>query len=251
MAPLVALAHLAALWLLTRSTIKPRAVPDLQVALVSEAGLSGPPAISRASSPAGPSSAPQPQPQPQPPPQPQPEPKPTASPTPESLEPPPPPAPPPPDEVPPEAPSPPDPTLEPTELNPQALERLNAQAAAAGGGAASDADEAACGVVERLQQALTADPTAREALKRVPVPTRSVANAVSLWNGAWADPATLGGEGPAAVLKSVIVQQLATISPQCRNQQLAGPRLLLLANTEGPNVAAIGSGRWRWSDLLP
>lgn len=140
-------------------------------------------------------------------------------------------------------------TARPLELDPDAAARLAARAAMVkrfGG----DPLEAKCAVVERLQRALQADVAVQTALAMIPRDARSVANAVSVWNGTWANPDDVGGATTVQALQSLIADQLKRTPPACRLQILRGPRLITLQSEGGPTVLAVGSGEWRWADLV-
>lgn len=141
-----------------------------------------------------------------------------------------------------------DPTREPTEIDPAAAAALQERIAQAGPPAPAS-EESQCGVTERMQDALRNDPALREALARIPRQDRSVANAVSLWNGRWSEASELGGEALLARIRELFTGHLVGLAPACLSLTLAGPRLLLVPDGRGPTVIAVGSGLWRWSDL--
>lgn len=148
-----------------------------------------------------------------------------------------------------EALSPPDPTQRPLEPDPAAAAALAARAATAPGGS-TDALEAKCGVVETLQRALQEDAAVQAALALIPKDARSVANAVSVWNTTWTVPGEAREAAALQALKALITNRLGETSPACRLQPLRGPRLITLQSARGPTSLAIGSGEWRWADLM-
>ena len=53
-----------------------------------------------------------------------------------------------------------------------------------------------------------------------------------------------------AMIRDVVAGTVAVASPECRLQPQAGPRLLMLSGPGDTVVLAVGSGVWRWQDLL-
>lgn len=145
--------------------------------------------------------------------------------------------------------APPDLTWEPVEVDPGALAAL-AQRLATARRPTLNTRESACGVTDRLQRGLTGTPAVQAVLARVPLDERSVANAVVIWSDRWTSSDLLGGDAVAQPIRQVLTEQIALVSAACRNLVLRGPRLLVLPTTGGPTVLAVGSGEWRWSDLL-
>ena len=81
-----------------------------------------------------------------------------------------------------------------------------------------------------------------------PVAERSVANAVQLWNGRWIeDP---GGADRLAAVRAATVQAILAAPPGCRQAGVAGPRLILFDDGPETVVLSLGSGTWRWTDLV-
>lgn len=134
----------------------------------------------------------------------------------------------------------PDPDDRPAVDDPVALSVAAAASAAAG---------QACDLTQWLQRALQADPQVQQALARIPRPARSVANAIMLWDGAWVTPPATATTDMAMIRRAVIVGIVAA-PPACRDQLTRGPELFTLADTAGTTVVVVGSGVWRWADLL-
>lgn len=100
----------------------------------------------------------------------------------------------------------------------------------------------ACAIADELQSALASDLAVKVALAAVPLDRRSMANAVMVWNGGWADAA--------ASVRHAVVAQLQISPASCREIAVTGPRLLIIPTGNQPVVLAFGSGRWKWADLL-
>ena len=71
--------------------------------------------------------------------------------------------------------------------------------------------------------------------------------AVMMWNGDWVRSGGQDGKGLSAV-REAIMWEVAFAPEACRNERMRQPVLLSLA--DGNTRFAIGSGDWRWSDLL-
>jgi hypothetical protein len=107
-----------------------------------------------------------------------------------------------------------------------------------------------CALTAWLQQALQDDPLVQAALREIPRPSRSVANALMLWNGSWAPVSASAAAGVSTIETAVVVGVLQT-PESCRSELIRGPELMTLVSGEDATVIAIGSGEWRWADLLP
>ena len=68
-----------------------------------------------------------------------------------------------------------------------------------------------------------------------------------LWNGDWVRSGAQDGKGLSAV-REAIIWELAFTPEACRNKPVHG--LVLLSLQDGGTRFAIGTGDWRWSDLL-
>jgi hypothetical protein len=100
-----------------------------------------------------------------------------------------------------------------------------------------------CDLARAVQQALRRDPQVRAAVDEA---NRS-GKAIMLWNGDWVRSGGQDGKGLAAAREAVMWE--VGFAPQaCRNQRMHG--LLLMSLADGGTRFAIGTGDWRWSDLL-
>jgi hypothetical protein len=109
-----------------------------------------------------------------------------------------------------------------------------------GGGGGSDGG---CDTARVVQQALQRDPLVRTAVEGA----HRLGKAVMLWNGDWVRSGEQDGKGLSAV-REAIIWELAFAPEACRNTRVHGMVLLSLA--DGSTRFAIGSGDWRWSELL-
>ena len=140
-----------------------------------------------------------------------------------------------------------DPTAEPTPLTPQAPAP---QPAAPGATVGPTASATSCDLSGAIQAALEGDPKTRDELALIPRQARSVANAVQLWDGVWVDPDSLGGPAITEPIRVAIVNTISQAPPACSDQTVVGPRLFAVADPRGTIIVALGSGQWKWSDLL-
>jgi hypothetical protein len=100
-----------------------------------------------------------------------------------------------------------------------------------------------CDMARVVQQALRRDPLVRIAVEDA----HRMGKSVMLWNGDWVRSGEQDGKGLSAV-REAIIWELAFAPETCRNKRLHG--LVLLSLADGRTRFAIGSGDWRWSDLL-
>ena len=117
----------------------------------------------------------------------------------------------------------------------------SADGAGAGGGGGGGGGD--CNTARVVQQALQKDPLVRVAVGDA----HRLGKSVMLWNGDWVRSGGQEGKGLSAV-REAIIWELAFAPEACRNKQVHGMVLLSLA--DGNTRFAIGSGNWRWSDLL-
>lgn len=108
----------------------------------------------------------------------------------------------------------------------------------------------ACDLTDPVQAALQQSEVVAASLPQIPQARRSVANAIMVWNEQWValhetlDPAAM------AAIRDTVAGTVAAASPECRLQPQSGPRLILLPGVSDTTVLAVGSGVWRWQDLL-
>jgi len=107
-----------------------------------------------------------------------------------------------------------------------------------------------CRLDALLQGALSVDPRVLRALQLMPRSDRSVANAIMLWNGRWTNPAALGGPAVVDPLRGAIVDRLRLARSDCREATIHGPVFIFVPSGSETTVLTVGSGEWRWGDLL-
>ena len=96
-----------------------------------------------------------------------------------------------------------------------------------------------------LQQALREDRGVRAAL----VGAGEAGKAIRVWDGGWVRHPGQEGEGLAAV-REAIQWRVAFAPVACRTEPMHGMIVLSLNDGPGASRLAVGTGDWRWSDLL-
>lgn len=112
-------------------------------------------------------------------------------------------------------------------------------AAAAGG----------CATLERVANALLADPPALDAVLNAPPETRSIADAIVIWNAGWSEAASTFDSSLGAV-RAATERSLRALDDKCLDEPIAGPRIIPIPAGARTMLVVIGSGNWRWRDLI-
>jgi hypothetical protein len=94
-----------------------------------------------------------------------------------------------------------------------------------------------------VQRALRRDPLVQSAV----FDAHRAGKAIMVWNGDWVRSGEQDGKGLAAV-REAIMWEVAFAPEACRKARVHG--LVLLTLGDGATRLALGSGDWRWSDLL-
>jgi hypothetical protein len=115
-----------------------------------------------------------------------------------------------------------------------------AGAATAGSGGAGGA----CNMVRRLQDALRKDRLVQSAAAEA-----HKGAAILVWNGDWVRNAEQDGKGLAAV-REAILWEVGFAPAACRAEPVRGLVLLSLNDAPGSPRLVVGTGEWRWSDML-
>ena len=119
-----------------------------------------------------------------------------------------------------------------------------ASAAAAGSGGGGRP----CDMARRLQAALRKDARVQAAIADARGPG-AAGKPLFIWNGDWIRSRGQDGAGLAAV-REAIMWEVAFAPEACRAEPVHG--LVLFSMNDGPGAGGVvvGSGEWRWSDLL-
>ncbi|MGA9659449.1 MAG: hypothetical protein WBQ60_10165, partial [Asticcacaulis sp.] len=107
--------------------------------------------------------------------------------------------------------------------------------------------DAPCHLTQSLAQIFAQSPEIKQALTDLPASERSVANAVMLWDGGWSPESRTGGRG---LLRALLIKAIADARDDCLSQINRGPVLFMVPDTQATVVVAVGSGLWRWGDVL-
>lgn len=106
-----------------------------------------------------------------------------------------------------------------------------------------------CNMIERLQNALRDDPRIRARLTEAYQSSGARGRAIVIWNGDWVLSPGQDGKGLAGVRQAVAV--VVGFSPrECKSQTVRGYVVVTLSDDPGAPKLALGTGQWRWSDLL-
>ncbi len=111
------------------------------------------------------------------------------------------------------------------------------------GGAGGGGGGGPCDMAARLQAALRKDPMVRAAV------AGAAGRATLVWNGDWVRSTGEDGKG-LAIIREAIMWEVGFAPAACRAQSVRGLVVLSLNGAAGPERLALGSGAWRWSDLL-
>ncbi|MGZ5922578.1 MAG: hypothetical protein ACXWLT_12495, partial [Rhizomicrobium sp.] len=101
----------------------------------------------------------------------------------------------------------------------------------------------ACNMGRMVQQALRRDSLVRGAVENA----HRTGKAIMVWNGDWVRTGAEEGKGLSAV-REAILWEVGFAPENCRNTRMHGMVLLSLA--DGGTRFAVGTGEWRWADLL-
>jgi hypothetical protein len=149
-----------------------------------------------------------------------------------------------------------EPTPEQAEVvRPEPLVELTPQippieAAAIDEPAAAPAAGTACDLAETLRRTVQDDPLLGASVDSIAPEARSVANAVMLWDGAWVDVEEASSQAAILTLRSALMERIRTAPPECVMEEVTGPRFITFAGAADTTMLVLGSGTWRWAQLL-
>jgi hypothetical protein len=116
-------------------------------------------------------------------------------------------------------------------------------AGAAGAGSGGGGGGGACDMAARVQAALRKDGLVRSALSSFG------GRAIRVWNGDWIRSLSEDGKGLAAV-REAMMWEVAFAPRACRSEPVHGLVVMSVDGPAGRVRLALGTGEWRWSDLL-
>lgn len=115
--------------------------------------------------------------------------------------------------------------------------------------AAAEASASGCAILEDVTKAIVEDPTAVSAVVQAPSDTRSVADAIVMWNAEWSDP-TATYDGPLEPVRRAVVQSLSGLDETCLEEPVIGPRFIPVPQGDRTLFLVFGSGDWKWKQLV-
>lgn len=123
-------------------------------------------------------------------------------------------------------------------------EMAGASTAEGGGGSDGGGSGAGCNMTRRLQAALRKDRQAQAAMSQA-----HRGRPIMMWNGDWVRHPSQEGAGLAAV-REAILWEVGFAPEACKTEPQRG--MVLISMNDGPGAArlVVGSGAWRWQDLL-
>ncbi|EGF89247.1 hypothetical protein ABI_45940 [Asticcacaulis biprosthecium C19] len=113
--------------------------------------------------------------------------------------------------------------------------------------ASAGAPGEACNLTALLASGFATSPAVSQGLAGLPLEHRSVANAIMLWDGGWPDDTHSGGK---ALLRALLIKAVSSAPEACLDQAQRGPVLFFVPDNGMTAVLAVGSGEWRWGDLI-
>ncbi len=113
----------------------------------------------------------------------------------------------------------------------------------------SAAAGSACAPLDAVASALLIDSAAMAAVRAAPRETRSISDAIVIWNSGWSGAATRP-EDPLGAVRLMVERTLAMLPPECLEPVVAGPRLMPVTVGESTRLLVFGSGEWAWKQLL-
>ena len=105
-----------------------------------------------------------------------------------------------------------------------------------------------CNMVRMLQTALRKSPGVAAAVVAAHQ-SMGGARPITMWNGEWIRTNGEDGAGLAGVREAMMIG-IAFAPEPCRSEPVRGPVLISLNDSPGGARLALGSGEWRWTDLL-
>lgn len=105
-----------------------------------------------------------------------------------------------------------------------------------------------CQVLAQVSDGILNDPAALLAANNAPPETRSIAEAVVMWNQNWIEAASSLQE-PLWPARAAVERSLASLPVECLDEPIAGPRLIPLPTGMGTTFLVFGSGEWTWRQV--
>lgn len=113
--------------------------------------------------------------------------------------------------------------------------------------------EVGCALTRQITAAISSDPDAVAELEALPPSKRTSADAVMLWNGSWqmGDPIALAAPAvQTGTVRRIVEQLVREGAADCSGAPMTGPQLMSIPARGRMITLAVGSGAWRWLDLV-
>lgn len=107
-----------------------------------------------------------------------------------------------------------------------------------------------CALARDVGDAIQQDVAAMAELDALPPTIRTSADAVMLWNGEWLDQGAMPRTGNPGSLRRVVEQVVVDAPVECRDAEAIGPVFIPIPERDHTVMIVIGSGIWRWVQLL-
>ena len=107
-----------------------------------------------------------------------------------------------------------------------------------------------CALSRDTAVAIGQDAAAMTELHALPPSARTSADAVLLWDGQWMDEGASSRGTAAGPLRRAVEQVVADAPQSCREAAAKGPEFIAVPDGARTVMIVIGSGEWRWADLL-
>ena len=118
-----------------------------------------------------------------------------------------------------------------------------------GSGSGGSGSGGGCDLLQRVQDALRRNAGVRRAVEAAHRDLHAAGKAIQIWNGDWLQSQGQSGKGLAGV-RQAIALEVAFAPAACRAQAMRGLAVVSLDDSVDGAKLALGTGRWRWSDLL-
>lgn len=117
--------------------------------------------------------------------------------------------------------------------------------------AALDAPAGQCATLDVVTDAIVADRLAVASVFHAPPETRSIADAIVMWNAGWSSAASTL-ESPLSPARAAVEKGLSLVEDNCLDEPIAGPRLIPVPvpDTQRTMFLVFGSGSWTWRQLI-
>jgi hypothetical protein len=107
-----------------------------------------------------------------------------------------------------------------------------------------------CDVAATLTAAFNNDAALRAQLDRIGPASRSVANAIMIWDGSWVPLKEDAPEDALFTLRSAVVEAVRAAPGECFAEDVAGPRFVFVTQDGRSTILVLGSATWRLDQLL-